>query len=66
MVIPDHAPVSVTEIPAWKLHRDVGNERSDRRCWSTAHGIIQDVIEGGFMDYQVDDILSIGFKFGGL
>lgn len=68
LIIPEQAPVSVTEIPAWKLQRELSTERSDRRCWSTANRIIQgdDVIKGTSVDYVVDDVFSTGFKFGGL
>lgn len=69
LIIPEHAPVSVSEIPAWRLQRELSAERSDRRCWSTASRIIQqgdDVIKGTSVDYVVDDVFSTGFKFGGL
>ncbi len=68
LIIPEHAPVSVTEIPAWKLQRELSAERSDHRCWSTANRIIQgdDIIKGTSVDYVVDDVFSTGFKFGGL
>lgn len=67
LIIPEHASVSVTEIPAWKLHRDLSKERGDRRCWSTANRLIQgDVIKGTSVDYMVEDVFSTGFKFRGL
>ena len=68
LILPEHAPVSVTEIPAWKLPRELSAEHSDYRCWSTANRIIQgdDVIKGTSVDYVVDDVFSTGFKFGGL
>ena len=69
LIIPEHAPVSVTEIPAWRLKRLLSTEHSDCRCWSTASRIIQqrdDVIKGTSVDYVVDDVFSTGFKFGGL
>ena len=69
LIIPEHAPVSVTEIPALKLPEDSSSqEHNGRRCWSTANRIIQrdDVIKGTSVDYMVDDVFSTGFKFGGL
>ena len=68
LIIPEHAPVSVTEIPAWKLQQEFSPEGSDCRCWSTANRVIQgdDVIKGTSVDYMVDDVFSTGFKFGGL
>lgn len=63
--IPDHAPISVSELSAWELHRDVNRVRSDHHCWSTTvRG--EDVIKGDYVDYRVDSVFSTGFRFGGL
>ena len=68
LILPDHSSVSVTKIPAWKLPRDVDSERLDRRCWSTTNKMIEseDVLKGSSIDYQVNNVFSTGFKFGGL
>ena len=65
LIIPNHAPVSVVEIPAWKLLREADLDRSDRRCWSTPHKTIQgeEVVKGTSL---VNDVFSTGYKFGGL
>ena len=68
LIISDRTPVSVVEMPVWKLHREVDRGRVDRRCWSTVNEMTlsNDVIKGSHMDYQVEDVFSTGFKFEGL
>ena len=69
LMVSGRAPVSVVEMPAWKLHRDIDHSGGfDRRCWSSVYQLIQSdaLIEGSYMDYQVEDVFSTGFKFEGL
>ena len=66
LIIPDHAPISVTEIPVLKLHTAAVSKLADRRCWSTTSMMIlsEGVVKGTDVDYQVDSLLLTGFKFG--
>ena len=65
LIIPNRAPMSVTEIPVLKLYATADSERADCRCWSTSGMMIQSegVIERNDVDYQIDSVFLNGFKF---
>ena len=66
LIIPNRAPMPVTEIPVLKLHTTADCERADCRCWSTTSIMIQSegVVERTDGDYQIDSLFLNGFKFG--
>ena len=66
LIIPNHAPISVTEIPGLRLHTAADHELAEHRCWSTASMVIRSegVVKGTDTDNQVDSVFLTGFKFG--
>ena len=63
LLLPNKAPVPVMRKPVWAYMEH--NVPSDQLCWVAmnpgyqGHGLI----DGHYLDYVVDDVLSTGFKF---
>ena len=63
LLLPNMEPVAVMRKPVWHfMERD---EPEDQLCWAAMNPGYQGkkLIEGHYLDYLVDDVLSSKFKF---
>ena len=66
LVLPNKHPVPVEWKPVWKFMEKVKpDEGSGQHCWVSMNPGKQGkgLIDGHYLDYQVENVLSSGFQF---
>ena len=66
LLMPNKAPVPVEWKPVWRyLEMEDDEEQSVEHCWAAMNPGLQGkgLIDGHYLDYVVEDVLSTGFTF---
>lgn len=65
LFLPNKPPIPVEWKPAWKYMEKDANMTNVQHCWTAMNPGNQGkgLIDGDYVDYLVEDVLSSGFQF---
>ena len=65
LFLPGKAPVPVEWRPVWRFMERRAEEKNVQHCWAAMNPGNQGkgLIDGHYLDYLVEDVLSSGFSF---
>ena len=65
LVMPNKSPVPVEWKPVWRFMERRAPRKDEEHCWKAMNPGTQGkgLIDGHYLDYLVEDVLSSGFQF---